>query len=368
MVVRQTTKTKPLPPWRQNGSSEPQALATGRIERRELRPINEGTTSRSRGRIHRMNNPTATEPTEAYPPVGPFLRRIGYAIGGVLIFLLLVRLGWGWYAQHALDSALADTQKRGHPLNDDQLVASLPPMAAADDAAPLLRRAVGMMGQNSMPNQFPFSPADAAEIDGICRDYPGALELFHEATKLKTARWDLRLDGATPFSRFRDTKTIAEVFNKLLRLTYLVALLEHQRHQDNLAVEHLLDGMRVSNLMDTTGSLWGHLVVAKSGGMFSQAVRRMASELDIGPALKTDSGAVDRRTVQSLMDVLGDETSMWKGFEQSFDGQRVMIITDISTAQWTWLYTPLGQMNLVRVLRGIDAQQEASKGTHWPEV
>ena len=60
-----------------------------------------------------MATPIPPEPTTPYAPLLPWLRRLGYAFGATLLFLLIVRLTWGWYAQRTLDAALTDLRHRG---------------------------------------------------------------------------------------------------------------------------------------------------------------------------------------------------------------------------------------------------------------
>ncbi len=309
-----------------------------------------------------MTTPIPPEPTTPYPPLLPWLRRLGYAMSAMILLLLVVRLIWGLYTQHALDATLADVQRRGYPITEEQLVASVP--QSADDAAPLLRRAAAAIAAEPPHVNLPISVMDADQIDALSSGSPGPLDFLHQAARFKAARWDIRLDPK-PFHNFRDLRTLTRL-RSLAWLARDVALLEHQRHRDDLAIMQLSDLLQLARLCDQSRHLIGHLVAISVNDYCTGSAIQLASELEFAERGSNTEKPASRGMVNVLTAALNDEETVRTGVVQCWNGERPSIIADVNALRWTWLFQPLGQLKIADGLREFDILQQACAAESWP--
>src|SRR5580698_6264662 len=90
----------------------------------------------------------------AVPVRSWWLKRLSAAGMLLVIILLGLRIWWGWIAQRQLDAEIAAAKALGEPVSAEDFADTQPPPPAAQNAVPVLQKAVASVAFNPAQSAF----------------------------------------------------------------------------------------------------------------------------------------------------------------------------------------------------------------------
>lgn len=287
---------------------------------------------------------------------------------GLVLLVLLVRLGWGWQAGRMLAGQVEAIRARGEPAAaEDFVVVRVPDERNAFEfqmqaAASHVR---GVTSPHNSPVNYP--------------DYPPFNPQWHQLAQLSEqshqkvfamARQARQFDQVQTHDRYRKP-LLANMLNWLNPSRQLAntladgAVYAHLTGNDAEALERVQDILHLARSLRQDEFMVSHLVAMGIDALAYDATQKIA------PGLRIDgqAGAATRPQVRALIDQLLDEREAWAGLERSLRGERVAAMDYADhLADGTWCVHPLVQMQHVRTNPIMDQTLEGMRRGNWADA
>ncbi|MCH8804791.1 MAG: hypothetical protein IH986_01725 [Planctomycetes bacterium] len=324
----------------------------------------------------------APSDTRPIPPRFWWLKRIGVAVGVLLVALGALRWWWGWEANRRFQERIAHYRALGQPVLLEDF--RKPAVPDEQNAAHFLRKAAAAV---TVPDSVTLTFNDILTDPRLCRQHPReardlfeanreALRLARQARARSAVDWNIRI--ASP------------VFNILLphlsgqrtlsKLLCSAALYSHERRNDAEAIEILRDILRCSDAVAQDSALLiSHLVSLAISAIAANGVENLAPTLRVDAVssrLASPGGIAGRAQVRALIAELLDERPSRAAALRAFYWERM---AQLDTVQWLYL-GPLGQtpwplrfafgpawlLDAIDMMDRSTAFAEASQAPNWP--
>lgn len=331
---------------------------------------------------------------EAVTPIPPrywWLKRLAIPVGPVLLTLLFVRFGWGWYAQRQLDAEIAKYVAAGEPIYPKDFDSS--PVADKDNAAKLYLEAatdltLGSDGPSSVQLDLSTLMENASEkreaIASLLANNAGVLE------KLREARSCVGVDWKT---RYRTPMFNAFMWNNLSGLRSLSKLLAlAATHAEsvgdvNEAVDYVLDAIAQASATDVRPSLIEHLVSIAQYALAARRIEYLIPSLrvcDRDTAAANNPSCVSGELIEKLRDAIGDTSEMEVSNIYAIHFERAMAFdmfrafrnggtpalgapgASILLRVKAFAVEPVFLADALFTLQHLDKKARALKGATWP--
>lgn len=324
----------------------------------------------------------APNDTRPIPPRFWWLKRIGVAVGVLLVALGVLRWWWGWEANRRFQERVAHYRALGQPvLLEDFRKPSLPD---EQNAAYFLKKAAAAL---TLPDTVTLTFDDILTDPRLCRQHPRiardlfdanreSLHLARQARARSEVNWNIRI--ASPIF---DT-LLPHISSQRALSKYLcsAALYSHERRNDAEAIELLRDTLRCSDAVAQDSTLLvAHIVSLAISGIAARAVEDLAPTLrvDGGSALLASrDGIASRAQVRALITELLDERPRRAAALRAYYWERM---AQLDIIQWLYL-GPLGQtpwllrfafgpawlLDAIGMMDRSTAFAEASQAPNWP--
>lgn len=342
---------------------------------------------------------TADKQRKSRPGRYYHLKRLALAFAGLMVFLFVVRLLWGWEAHRRLQAEIDRIVARGEPLfpedfnpteeiSDDQNAAILYTKAAK--SLNLTAEQDAFVGGDRPPEKE-WTEEHRQIIAGIPEASAEARALIRQARTMPSVDWGLRAKSPAInmlLPQLAEQRQLARVLGWTVR---------HHVHSGNhaAAIETVTDMLALGQAIDVMPSLISHLVTI--------AIERLALERlgEILPRLQIDAGtepdgnttvAVDRDDLENLIDALLDDEGLRMGVTRAMYCERMFQLDSAqvvaagklsfitqnnfidlgtpSTVERILAYpiSPLIQMEAVWMLKHMEGVIEASSKPNWMEA
>lgn len=297
------------------------------------------------------SSPRTHATAECIPPRWRVFRRFGLGLGAWLLFLVLVRLAWGWEANRRLQARIDAYRAAGEPI----LLEDLEPEPIPDDenAAVLYEEAYQLLG--NVPS-ITKKTADGDTIslvftelysggiypaDDWLTDYPEECRQLYDAAipllrRVRTASgcprcaWNLPLSSPLLLTRSASLSP----HRTLMKSLCSAAVYGFARGDHASAVQRLQDALLAADrLYDARRFLIGYLV-ASAGEQL--AVTTLGEHLDtVRVAGNARSDTVHTpaaaEQIEALVKQLLDESLVKEGWRDAYFGERVHTLDTIHT-------------------------------------
>jgi len=280
------------------------------------------------------DQPQSVAPTIA-PEIGPipprywWLKRIGIAVGVLLVALFALRLWWGWEANRRLQAEIDRIIAAGEPIYPEDFD---PKEDIPDDqnAARLLIQAAGAVSLMSVkPELFDEVVGKPAlikkhleEVRGVVEGNSEALTLVRRARGLPGSDWGVRIRTPAinaPFPAFSSDRRLS----KLIGLSAMIYDIEDRNSE---AIEILRDGLAHADNINQQPTLISQLVAWACEALTIQTIEGTLPSLHIA----RDDGnsmegveAASRSQIRDLIAELLDERPLREGMRRAMMCERM---------------------------------------------
>lgn len=242
------------------------------------------------------------------------------AAGLSILFLLAIRLAWGWHAHRAFERAIAEIKQRGEPIEPedfdgpeipDEENAALVYLKAietadfTDDEREFIDNAINLINWPS--ESMVWGDAEQATADQLETKYSNSLRLIRTARSRSGANWGQRyrspMDVALP-------QISGHRWNgKLLSVLSAAAV---RRGEPEAAAEFILDSIIYMDQLDNEPSTITHLVAMAGFSLTCQcledALPRMPSLTEARNLPNEGGASTARKTIEVILRKLLDES------------------------------------------------------------
>jgi hypothetical protein len=293
----------------------------------------------------------------------PRLRRPILVTVGVLVALVLLRVGWGMLAGALWDRDLARLKAAGEPVSMADF--ERPPIPGILNAAPLITKAGGLIVSTSTQNdweatfngQLPLSAYDQSVIASVRKTNATPLALMRQARSHPRAVWDSPTQGV-PRTFGQD--------RRLARLERLSALHDHATGNEVAAFEDVEDALFLSRAVVTKyPCVIMHLMSVGISGVGVDALEQMAPDLKVT--------AETRPMIRHVIAELLDDDALRDSFATAFRGERIAIAAEIDVQMRrqvdpaTYLVlSPMFDLDRLRLAREFTVAVPAARASDLP--
>ncbi len=315
----------------------------------------------------------APSDTRPIPPRFWWLKRIGVAVGVLLVALGALRWWWGWEANRRFQERIAHYRALGQPvLLEDFRKPSLPD---EQNAAYFLKKAAAAL---TLPDTVTLTFDDILTDPRLCRQHPleardlfeanrESLHLARQARARSEVDWNVRM--ASPiFDTLLPHLSSQRALSKYL---CSAALYSHERRNDAEAIELLRDTLRCSDAVAQYSTrLLSHVVSLAISGIATRAVE------DLAATLRVDGGIAGRAQVRALIAELLDERPRRAAALRAFYGERMaqldiiqlLYLEPLGQTPWPlrFAFGPAWLLDAIGMMDRSTAFAEASQAPNWP--
>lgn len=261
-----------------------------------------------------MIEPTVEPTVEPIPPRYWWLKRIGIAIGVLLVALFALRSWWGWEANRRLQAEIDRIIAAGEPIYPEDFD---PNEEIPDDqnAAKFLRDAENAIAltaeQTQLLQDFLGKTAELAkhmdELKAMIEANAEVFELARGARRAPGVEWGLRIRSPAINSMLPSFSGQRQ----LCRLLNAAAYHHRATGRDDLGVETLRDAIAQGDTLSYHPSLIAQLVVMANEAVAAQTVEKTAPTMKIAvpgehDVLSADEAASREQVVGLIEDLLND--------------------------------------------------------------
>ncbi len=270
-------------------------------------------------------------PDEAHPipPRFWWLKRISIGLGAYVLFLALVRIGWGYYAESRLQSALATWRAAGQPVTIDDLAPR--PVPDKENGAWYIQQAILKKAVPAgMPNDVYWQALNVdayrdgpVEIEQIVAANTEPLALLRVARACTESDWGYTLRSPLVNSMRWDWSPERQ----LARLVRLAALRAQVTGNDSEWLEGARDLLAFGrHLGQSEPFLIGHITRLGIDGLVAGRVQAFSHALRVGADDERDAAgrAAKRAQVAALIADLCDEHPVASAWARSMFGERLL--------------------------------------------
>ncbi len=265
-------------------------------------------------------------------------------MGCLFVFLLAVRLVWGWEANRRLQSAIDQYAAAGQPVYSRELQAALDAVPEDENAAILLEQAMDAIVYASAAgvpfaeiwgdlDNFEEHRSDAKEIVEENRE---TLELVNLASAKRRVAWSIRLDN-----RFK-TIDLGNLSEQRSLAKLLVVAIHHfmSEGDQEQALSKVSDLLFLADAGCEHPLLLSNLVGIAINGIGNSTIERIAPRLHVETA--------SRDQIQQLIVELLEEETLNRQYKFAFYGERAYCLDMHATLQEA--YASYGQFSTWRGL------------------
>ena len=328
------------------------------------------------------------------------LKRFALAFVGLMVFLFVVRLWWGWEAHRRLQAEIDRIVARGEPLFPEDFN---PPEEIPDDqnAAILYTKAAKSLNLTAEQDAFVKGinrPPEAEWTDehwqiiaSIAEASAEARELIRQARTMPGVDWGLRIKSPAInmlLPELGDQRQLARVLQ-------LAAKHQYRTGDNAAAIETARDMLVLGDAVDEMPTLISHLVAIAIERLALFTFKEIFWELQIdGDPQHHAVGTVpaDRSEIEKLVAALLDDAGMKIGLTRAmysermfqFDSAQIVAAGKLSfITQYDWIddatpstaerilaypISPLIEMEAVWMLKHMEGVIEASSKPNWMEA
>ncbi len=289
-----------------------------------------------------------TEPPVLLPLRDPWPKRIMRFSVMWLLFLIVLRLGWGWYAHHHLQAEIDRIVAAGEPLYPEDF--DSPPVPDDQNAAILLKQAAESLQltkeqKNALPIFKKNQPMDDEELETtrlIIENNQTAIALARSARSRPSANWGMRFQRPAIF-------TLLPLLAPQRDLAKVLSLASRQRHQhggDQESLDIVLDMLAQSRQLDRHPSLIAHLIALAMDGLTADTILEIAPELNVSGLGNDDQtgnqSAASLGQIRQVIDVLLDDESWCEGSRRALLCERMFQLDCVQMLMGgDWSYSDL---------------------------
>ena len=306
------------------------------------------------------------------------VRNATIAVSLVLLFLISLRIGWGWYAHRQIQQIIALAHRQHEPASVEDLAAQASPSptgAAAVYTSAMTHlklstpRWTGPKSYVSLP-----APDDATgnKMAGDVARNAALLAQLRAARDLPTGFW-----GPPLAHPVRSAFMLR--FSGIFPLSNLLAwqlCLNHVKGNDDEALETAQDWLKYGQVIDARAGLgglrWSALAIQRDA---LEALRAIAPSLRISE--NSSEGSISRQQVRGLIEKLLDEREVQEGGARAWFFMRVVALDEAQpdevdahagNALLGRLLQPAFDLRAARDARRANAFATAASWPNWPEA
>jgi hypothetical protein len=291
-----------------------------------------------------------------------------YTLAALALFVLALRLGWGWIVAAQLRATFADIRARGHPLTLSDF--SNPSVPNQENAWWWQSRAASALNEKiDSPRtsilDYPGYPPYPAQWSKLASNSEKAhQQSFHLA---RQARGHTRVQIHQQLSTsFAASSPIIHQASQLAQKLADGAEYVHLAGDDAEAFQRLLDVLHIARSVRYDQPAISQLVAIGIDATASHSAQVMATGLrreNVSPASPA------RASITQLIEALLDESALRPRLAASVDMERLSWIqTSRYLSSQNWMIRPLAERDLVRTLINFDIAQEAALCATAPEA
>lgn len=201
------------------------------------------------------------------PARSKWLRRFIWFHVFFIAFVLIVRLAWGWYAERALQNAIAAARARGEPVLPADF--QQPDVADEDNAVFYFEKAV--LAQPNIPYSEKVVSVEMAEMDTeLIREYPDyfatlleqyqpALQYLRQMRETERSAWP---NHSITNTGEPGTNISLSQMRQMAKIATLAAIVQSSNDDIVSGVEQLRDAIRIADIVAQRSGLISILVAA----------------------------------------------------------------------------------------------------------
>jgi len=335
---------------------------------------------------------SAVDEVKPIPPRYRWLKRIGVAVGIIIVMLIGLRLAWGWYAERQLRAEIDHYRAAGEPI--DLTDFDPPPVADKDNGALPLQEAARVLARLD-PNLTQLILAVCGEPEVFAKrrgDVCWAMEataevraLVRSARAMPGADWGIRL--RSPVTNVPLTGLAMD--RQISKLLLIAATYYHQEQNDREAVEPLHDLFAQARHVDSKPLLISHLVALAMDTLGVHGIEEMAPSLRVkdGPGARDGTTPATRQQVEALTRELLDDREWSQRFVRALQADRAVDLDwaesvaqgrsrypltfgatgppDLLDRALAWVFKPMIQLDTIRRMRDTTTGIRAAKERSW---
>jgi hypothetical protein len=269
---------------------------------------------------------------------------------GFLILVVAALLGhgiWSLVESAKLSAQIAAIRSGGQPLLPEDFGSA---NVDSPDNAVIDLTAAGAMLQRqdqtwkdfeNLELGLPLRPEEMKLIEAIAIRSKPALDRLAQAENKSIRKWPI--DVSDPSNIIQTLLPDLSAIRGLANVLADSALLEHQRGDDQAALQNLQRIFLISRILERNPTLVGHLVCIGCQALAAQRLADISSDLRVGPGAKDASP----EQVQQMITTLLEEKSLRDGYVWSMQGERMLELTMVQNilagAPMTNASTPSGE-------------------------
>jgi hypothetical protein len=334
------------------------------------------------------------------PPRFWWLKRIGVAVGVLLVALFALRLWWGWEANRRLQAEIDRIIAAGEPIYPEDFD---PKEDIPDDqnAAKLLLQAAAAINlttdQMKLVEEFHVDSAavreHSDEVRAILEGNAQVFDILRRARGMSSAEWGV--SSHTPFATFNAILPVLSGQRQLAKLLDLAAVHLHLAGDDGDAVGKLRDLLAMSDALAGQGTVIAFLAGTACAGLCSNAIEETAATLALraeGADTAQSMHVAGRSELQAIIADLLDKPTpkaplknamLWERMYQLDMVQQVVqarmtvsawlglgpaaAAASVWDATWSYLSAPLMQLEANYMLRRSSLLATAAEKPSWAE-
>lgn len=319
--------------------------------------------------------------TLAPPSARVALIRGARILAAVLLFLVLLRIWWGWYADRQIHRVVFDAHQHHEPVSPEELAAQVPtsPTGAAAVYASAMLTFRPSTGRWTAPKSYVALPApDDATGNALVGDVArnsALLARLRAARSLPTGSW-----GAQPVHPIR-LGLFSRIFG-VFQLSDLLAwefCIDHVKGNDAQALEAAQDWLKFSDVIDAragmAGLRWSSLSIQREA---LKGLRAVAPELRLADAASdVSTHAATPKQVRQLIETLLDERDLREGGAKPCiflravaldEAQDDVVDSHAGNALLGRLLQPAFNLRAVRDAHRAESYIRATAAPNWPQA
>ena len=306
------------------------------------------------------------------------LRNATIAVSLILLFLVILRFSWGWYAHRQIQQIIALAHRQHEPATVEDLVAQASPSPTG--AAAVYTSAMSNLKLSTPrwtgPKSYLALPApdDATgkKMAGDVARNAALLANLRSARDLPSGFW-----GPPLVHPVRSAFMLR--FSGIFQLSNLLAwqlCLDHVKGNDDEAIETAQDWLKYGQVIDARAGLgglrWSALAIQRDA---LEALRAIAPSLRISENSSDGSCSISRQQVQGLIEKLLDEREVQEGGARAWFFMRVVALDEAQpdevdlhagNALLGRLLQPAFDLRAARDARRANAFATAASWPNWP--
>ncbi len=327
------------------------------------------------------------------PPRYYWLKRFSLAFAGLIVFLFVLRLWWGWEAHRRLQAEIDRIRASGEPIFPEDFD---PPQKIPDDqnaALALIKAAQQItttVEQDEIISGLVKLPEITPEQWNLIADFEtnnrASLDLIRQARLKTTVDWGVRFGSPTVWVTNAIIPNLTPQ-RRLCRVLCAVAVSNHKAGNDAIAIDTLRDVLFLSTALDQMPSIISRLTASAIDAM---AVSRL--EFCTPDLIVDQPSGADRSLVDALIGDLLDEEALRHALRRAMYAERMYQLNTIelivggelglsaltsvgaagSASLWgravQFPITPLYEVDAALLIQDMDQIIQASGVPSWPEA